>query len=729
MSKLNGNSTITPVRQAANELGAQLKRRGAEIVPQSMTKNMVSMEGLSEAEFQNHQVSAQTLSKEISRVFKDTIGKDNANYQLSQEQLEAATITASAYGDPQTYFRTAQQVSLEGIDMPAGSSSVGTFGYRLPSDRFVSLEAFDNMELQKGIDVSVVFNALAIGQSPFNDDWFPVVVGTPDEVVFRINIPRILVQNEYIAPDQSGDPADFKKHNLIRAALDYTILMNNSTDLVPIVRAGVNEDKFVPAAAVAPHKAKVGAVEVTTAPLKIGVAHSLINLSSNEQLKLAGAIGETDAVEPKVSIRNLYIAVDKAAAGSDPAVSSVLKFATMNLPGAGYIRPMEGNLRSMILNFNPNSLNVKPTMKDVAGAAPAALAAVTAGNYTLVLGASLAGNLNLETSNEKVIGGDVDVVKVLDEDGKEVSLDDAGVQAALEGLTFAVIGYDIDARRTNSNLRTKGLILNPDMETRAYYVPLNAPLVSQTPIGQENMGLDLNALVQGVHMQIENAAVTTLLDFDKTLADWFVSSEQINLYPSFETPGELLVAPFYEAIPVDIQAELNSTSSAKKVDDIQGVLVSTIREVIARACRETGYEVSLRANNGGSVEQLRVIAVTDPVLPKYLVINGDDRYLGANASLSVTSVNDLRMRDTIFLSFGRKGTGKHDPLTFGNMLYIPELAISAQVNRNGATIMERQVQPRFRHIVNLPILIKLTVTNLVGASRSAALYNTKAVTP
>jgi hypothetical protein len=313
----------------------------------------------------------------------------------------------------------------------------------------------------------------------------------------------------------------------------------------------------------------------------------------------------------------------------------------------------------------------------------------------------------------------------MDEDGKPVDMGATDVKAILDALSCEVIGYTLDARRSNSNLRTKGLILNPDMETRPYYVPLNAPLVSQTPINQESMGLDLNALIQGVHMQIENNAVTTLLEFDATLKDWYVSSETINLYPTFEAPGELLVAPFYQHLEIDMSTALNSTSSANKVNDIQGVLASTIREVVARMARETGYEVALRANNSGTVEPSNVIAVTDLVLPKYLITSGDDRYLGLGTTFEVSSVNDLRMRNTIFLSYGRKGSGKHDPLTFGNMLYIPELAISAQVNRNGATILERQVQPRFRHICNLPILVRIDVKNLEAASQSAAIYHTK----
>lgn len=727
MSKLNGKVAISPVRELADAVGNSLRLGGTNIVPANMGRAMVSMESLSESDYENHIAQSRNLTKELREAVM-SVGNGMYEGVLGDRSMEAATIVASSFSTGKDYVNASRNVSLEGIEMPSGSSAAGTFGYRLPKDTFVSLEAFDNMELQKGIDVSIVFNALAIGQSSFNDSWFSVVVGTPDEVVFKINIPRILVQNEYIAPDQSGDPADFGKKNLIRAALDYTILMNNSTDLVPIVRAGVNVDKFVDAAAVQPVEAPVGAVKVLTAPLKINTPHSLINLASNEALKLAGAIGETDAVEPKVSLKNVYVVASKAGTGGGDADESVLRIRTLTLPGAGFYRAPQGNLREMVLQFDAKSMIIKPDTKDVGEAAPEALAAFATGKYTLVLGTTLSGKINLETSNEKTFASAVEVLQILDEDGRPIDLTGTAATTLLEGLTFEVIGYDLDARRSNSNLRTKGLILNPDMESRVYYVPLNAPLVSQTPLGQESTGLDLNALVQGVHMQIENAAVTTLLTFDKTLSDWFVSSENINLYPAFETPGELLVAPFYEAFEIDMATALNNTGSAAKVDDIQGVLVAAIREVIARTCRETGYEVALRANNGGSVEQLNVIAVTDPVLPKYLVINGDDRYLGQNATFQVSSVNDLRMRDTIFLSFGRKGTGKHDPLTFGNMLYIPELAISAQVNRNGATIMERQVQPRFLHIVNLPILIKIKVTNLVKASREAVVYHTEEVT-
>lgn len=724
MSRLNSNNAATPLKQLATRIGTELRNQGSALVPSNMAKNMVSLESLSDTEVQQVVADANSLGAVLRGAFTDVGAENNLTYNLTRVQEEAAVIAASAYADPNVYRHAARNVSTEGISMPASSGTFGSLNFRENKDAFqLSLEAFDNMELQKGIDVSVVFNALAVGQSPFNDEWFPVVVGTPDEVVFRINIPRILVQNEYVMPDQSGDPANFKKQNLIRAALDYTILMNNSTQIVPIVRGSANADKFVDAAAVAPYIVKVGAVEVTTAPLRPNVEHSLLNLSANEALKLAGAVGETDAIEPKVSLDEIFISATK---GDD---TSVMKIKVKNLPKAGFTRPMEGNVRDMRLTFDTKALRIAYTRTDVAGAEPAALSDLVANKWTLVLGTDVNGKINLETSNEKTFASGVDVVGLMDEDGKLVDLTTGAGKAFVDAVTFDFIGYTLDARRTNSNLRTKGLILNPDMESRPYYVPLNAPIVSQTPIGQESLGLDLNALVQGVHMQIENNAVTTLLEFEQTLADWFVSTETIDLYPSFEAPGELLVAPFYDSITIDMVEALNSTSSANKVNDIQGVLASALREVVARMCRETGYEVALRANNGGTVENPNIIAVTDLVLPKYLIVSGDDRYLGANTTFSVTSVNDLRMRDTIYLSFGRKATGKHDPLTFGNMLYIPELAISTVVNRNGATIFERQVQPRFRHICNLPILIKVKVERLEEASQSAAVYKTKDITP
>lgn len=727
MSRLSNNTDFTANSDLVKAIGGTLSAQGSQLVPNQLTQAVISMEGFADESVRNNvQMSAATLRNTIKQCF-DTVGKTRGlNYQLSEQQLEAASIVAAARPRAKDFALASRsgQISLEGIDMPSSGTAFGSLNFRAPSEALVSMEAFDNSELQKGIDVSVVFNALAVGQSPFNEEWFPPVVGTPDEIVFRINVPRILVQNEYIPPNQSGDPADFKKKNLIRAALDYTILMNNSTEIVPIYRTGVNTDKFVNLALIGgqPLKAVVGAVEVDTAPLKPGVKVSLLNLASNEALKLAGVVSETDAVEPKVSLKNLYVLVTDSS--SSAGASSVIKFKVKDYPRAGFFKPMQGNIREMDLAFRSDVLTIKPDTKDIAGAAPTALAALISAGYTLRLDASLNGDLNMETSNLTTQAGAVTAASLLDEDGKVLSLDSTEATAILDNLTFAVLGYDLDARRTNSNLRTKGLILNPDMEQRPYYVPLNAPLVSQTPIGQEQLGLDLNALVQGVHIQIENNAVTTLLSYAESLNDRFISSEVIDLYPSFEAVGELLVAPYYKEITVDMVLALNSVSSANRVNDIQGVLNAVIRQEMAHVLRETGYTVALRANNGGAIENPHVIAVTDLLLERYLMTNGDDRYLGTNATFSVTAVSDLRMRDTIFLSFGRKATGKHDPLTFGNMLYIPELSVSAQVNRNGATISERQVQPRFRHVVNLPILVKINVTRLAEASQDAAIiYN------
>lgn len=717
MSKLKHNTDVTPLRDAATKLGSQLRKGGASLIDANMTQATISLESMQEGEELSNYLSR---SSEVETVIRDvfaTVANDRkAEFRISQEGMEAATITAMAYGDAKAYAARAKNIGIEG-DFPRSSHASGDMQFR--KEGLFSLEAFDNTELQKGVDISVAFNALAIGQSKFNDLWFGPVVGTPDQVNFRISVPRILVHNEYIPANQSGDPADFGKKNLIRAALDYTILLNNSTDLVPIVRDGVNTDKFVDAALVAKYSRKVGAVTVDTAPLAIGVEASLLNLSANEDLRLAGVVSETDAVEPKVSLDELFIGVAK----DDDVQAFRLK--VKNLPLAGFAPVMERNIRATRLTFESDSLKVKPTKTDVSGGTLTALADLATLGYSLVLGADVSGRINLETSNVKLFSPDeVRIVDVVDADGKSV-IGQADVTAALEGVTFSVLGYTLDARRTNSNLRSKGLILNPDMETRPWYVPLNAPIVTQTPVGQENTGLDLNALVQAVQIQIENAAVTTLLEYNETLREQFISSENVVLYPSTEAIAELMVAPFYEHITIDMELALNSVKSSERVQDIQGVLNSTIREVVGRMFRETGYEIALKANNGGGQEKATVIGVTDYRMIRYLITTGDDRYLGLDTGFEMSSVADLRMRDTIFLSFGRKNTGKHDPLTFGNLLYIPELAISAQVNRNGATIFERQAQPRFRHVVNLPILVKITINKMEEASQDATGYLTR----
>ena len=75
----------------------------------------------------------------------------------------------------------------------------------------------------------------------------------------------------------------------------------------------------------------------------------------------------------------------------------------------------------------------------------------------------------------------------------------------------------------------------------------------------------------------------------------------------------------------------------------------------------------------------------------------------------------MRMRDKIVLTFVRGESNGPDALAFGAHAWIPELASTVTVNRNGATNKESQVQPRNRHVNNLPVMAMINVVKLKEA--------------
>ena len=79
---------------------------------------------------------------------------------------------------------------------------------------------------------------------------------------------------------------------------------------------------------------------------------------------------------------------------------------------------------------------------------------------------------------------------------------------------------------------------------------------------------------------------------------------------------------------------------------------------------------------------------------------------------------NIEMRNKIYITFGKNG-GSNDqinPLHFGNMFWRPELTTNMQISRGQTTTRELTVQPSFRHVVHLPILASITVSNLKGAA-------------
>ena len=96
------------------------------------------------------------------------------------------------------------------------------------------------------------------------------------------------------------------------------------------------------------------------------------------------------------------------------------------------------------------------------------------------------------------------------------------------------------------------------------------------------------------------------------------------------------------------------------------------------------------------------------------MVTGDSRTFGiAFASYQIESTFDSRMDDTIVIALTRDGQCEAgDPLQWGVHAWIPELASSMMVARDGGTYPEAMVQPRNLHVNNVPVAARIKVKNL-----------------
>jgi hypothetical protein len=193
-----------------------------------------------------------------------------------------------------------------------------------------------------------------------------------------------------------------------------------------------------------------------------------------------------------------------------------------------------------------------------------------------------------------------------------------------------------------------------------------------------------------------------------------------------------LVQPFFERNGIDVAAVINSLKSMDRPLDLSAVLVNYIRDVVYRMYTASGYKAAADALAGGIGPVPTVIIGTDPVIARYINIEGDLRTLGGSFNVRIESTLNVNVAGKIFVSFGEFGQGKEgvpNPMHFGNMAWKPELTLVLPLHRNGANSKELTVQPSFLHVVNLPILAVFDVTNIEAAAVNKTSIDFNNVTP
>jgi len=714
------------------KLNEATSAQGNRYVSEDVVKSTLAAESMSQSGIQELK-SALTQLRSTVRAAATTAGLrftpigqkgERASGELSLAN-EAAAVTAGVLASAPRRALASKVVTGQALSAQAGEG-VFVVGELNGSDFITSrpaLEAYDNTNNSDVVSSSISYNLLASRQDDFAEAFFPTVMVPPDNLGLEITLRLNYVEKE-VRRALSGAATEFNRINVLKSAVDPTILDNTSTKIVPVVRSGGANDStahFVASSDVAPYAVVINGESITTAPLKFSDKIDLMGLSQPDSLVASGVKDNTDSLDPGITLAAIYVKL--GANGGN----KVIKFTVDKLPGATFTPALQGNTRTMQLNLSSSAPVVRTTTTDVTGAAITQLGALA--DKVVRLKFSAFGSITLDTGLTELTPGPVSVATVTDSVGTQLDTS-TGTGATLAAI-FAgatLIGWDVLAYRSNSNRRQRGQLVNTQYIRQVYSIPLLPPITSPRPIGAGDQGDNdaIQALITTTHRRTSIDAVTELLDAADRIKEYVNSVDSITQTPAvLGVARELVTAQYLEAA-IDAATDLDSLTSSSRVEDMQALLVNVIRDMAFRLFTGSALQVALQSVNGGVAAKPLLIIGTDPTLARYLTITGDTRLSTDYFDFKVVSTLDRRMTGKVIITFGVEeayGSGVPHPLHFGTHGWCPEVVTSIPMTRNGAISQELTVAPRFRHISNLPVIGRITVANITSAMTGKVTVN------
>lgn len=700
---------------------------GQGIVDSAITTDFVSLESITAPQRETVSRTHSDLVKVLKDLLQgDGIGIENIDHAdaskrpFTDAQLDAGAVALMAAGNPIAYTARAMAVqnvqSMEGVQVYDGSFS--SQGAWLTSESKIDMQAFDDRALQPNLGFNVIFNMAAARQDEFGETFYPTLVTTPDQNGVAFSLRKIMFYNE-VRHSLSGKPTNFNMLNLLDAFVDASLLSQPLIEAIPYFVTGnaENNANFVDPLVIAPFPVVANGATFDTSALAIGREIDLLGLSQNPGVSPTGTFDSFDSLDHRLALKNLYLRVTNAA-----ATTSVIPVNVSGLNRIQYLKSQEGLDREVVLNFYTVDIPLTGSTLDIAGAAAPALAylaAPTRNNWIVRLKFAVNGRGNLQFGTVQAVASQVTIESVWRDEGNHTltQVVDPALIAALKAdlVGMDIIGYTLTARRANINRRTMGILVNTQEINEIHTIPLGTPITANNPVTQTQTSTDITAPVTAARVINSNNAVTKIIEYASQLSALKFSYDRKTIVPNVQGIARNIIRPFYEKNTFDAATAINSIKSQDRSLDFSAALIDRIREIVYRMYRESAYQPALDAMLGHTGEKPMVIIGTDPVIARHLIVPGDTRLASIGFESQVVTSMDSRMYGKIFITLTRQGNKAGEPLTFGCMPWMPELAATTQITRNGSTTIETTVQPRSLHINLTPLLIEIDVVNLATA--------------
>ena len=606
---------------------------------------------------------------------------------------DAAIASVLALGNTGAYQKAFQK--------PEGIESDGTvLG---DHEGLPGIEAYDVNSFEKFATVSIMWNAISAASNEFEEAFFGTKVLAANERGVRVHVNLAQVYN-HTAHTADGTKYELTRQSLVKAITDHTVLDNDSIRIWPVRNGDTSAQLLALDAAdedptMYPNVPRVvGGNTYDTSPIPFGSEVNLIGLST-----AVGAVSDQDESDTLDSVLGIGHVFLRIAQDGTPTSFAKVAVDTKGLQGALFTVPQDGKSQKLTVNFSGRIAVTKAAIEASldTGLTAAINTALSLGgdDFTLLYDVSISGNADKSTGNIVLHANNITLAGVKDATGSMI----ADI-SALNGYLSSMVGYQPYAKRSNANLRLRGIQVDSgSTEKYTLAVELRAPISSKGPVHTEGYQLSVEGLNNTHRVYRANNAVTTLLEIE----DLLEANNGQDL--SSIAPGGNLVTTTYYSEPVDLSSLILSSKSAGSYQDLREALTNAITTMSSRLFVDSGYSAALEAQGLGR-NQYEVVIGTDPFLASLIMESGDSRALGNGVSFRVAASNDSRLKGKVKIAFRRKGADAADVLNFGVHGFVPALAYEGNIPRGNALNKETIIQPRFRHHLLCPVMGNLDVT-------------------
>lgn len=635
----------------------------------------------------------------------DHDGKITSGLKMENAAMKDRAMAAAQFGFAlSTGYKNYEGRSMTSVITPGEGGSIMNPS-ALGSKVTLRQEAFNKIDVRRSVAYSIGFNAAITRQTDMVMAWFPPIFINPDQVALEISINLLSVFNA-AHHDISGAKTDFKRRFVTRAFADDTVLSRYETQAVPVVR-NENADILVDPAVFPAREKQFGNRKVVTAPVRYNTDFNMIGIALTEALIKTGASGHRDVIEPGVKLTSIYIQ-----SGDDKIELKVSGIKTSVFIGA-----QQGDQMETLLNMRAPMAIGKNLKRYDGGDLTGPLSVLATSDLRVKLQVVISGNANVETCNARVSEPQLSVVSLVDgATGQEIT---SG--PVLEGIKTAVknvehIGFEYRAFRTNANRRQIGDIIKTRRFNYHYVIPYRDPITAERPAHkqEEQDAQDLTNLQALTRIRIENEAVATIMEVAEVMEANVDMRETDSEFTDFLGLAQAYLLPVFVKQTIDLRDFVDSVKSSERSRDIQAALVNKLRDIAARMYTDSEFKAGTDVQSGGTLPKPQINVLTDPIIARYLMIDGEIRTLGDFDMVLTTTLN-YKVRGKILMSFrmpGQESSNEPCIFNFGHLVMSPELVLSANMQREGSYFTETQYQPRYDFIVLNPILAVLNIEGI-----------------